>query len=453
MGHSGLRFVLAVLLFAALFAVPWPGPLAQWWPGIYPPWKQIVVGGSIIVLHALSGRAGSGESEEAADASYFLGFIMTMLFLVFGLMASEGGIDAAWLSGLIADVGVGLSFTVIGLTVRQLEVLRGGAQNVRRRDENTAAAARRDSSVHAPAVADAARLLAEQADAVRASAERIEASVRAAAERIDGSLTGLSKGARELAAERMAKAVLGFEDRVSESAQKLTRAIDDLTSATVRSAVEIEGASSALRAGLHHDLEALAHEVSRVVAEVGSGRERLFELLRATSVEAEETQRLVTATTRAQASEWEAQLRSTHAHLMGVRAAVEEECRTALTALERSSGALLALGDAVVERVNRLPDPSSRLEGLWGSISAREEQMISSVGRAAGALDALERASRTTAGQVEKLDAGVAESARSLVESTAALRSALARDVEAVHRLVDELYDVIEGRIKLVGRG
>jgi hypothetical protein len=250
----------------------------------------------------------------------------------------------------------------------------------------------------------------------------------------------------------MAKAVLGFEDRVGESAQKLTRAIDDLTTATVRSAVEIEGASSGLRTALHQDLEALAHEVSRVVAEVGSGRERLFDLLRATSAEAGETQRLVTATARGQANEWEAQLRATHAHLVGIRAAVEEECRTALAALERSSGALLSLGDAVVERVNRLPDPSERLDGLWSSLGAQEEQMIASISRTSQALHALEEASRSTTEKMAHLDAGIASGARSLGESTEALRGALARDVEAVHRLVDELYEVIEGRINLVGR-
>jgi hypothetical protein len=446
-----------VLLFTALFAAPWPGRLGPYWPGAFAPWQQIVVGGSIIVLHALAGRrAGKGDFEEAADANYFLGFLMTMLFLVFGLMASEGGIDAAWLSGFVADLGVGLSFTVVGLTVRQLEVLRGGGRNGyagHAVDAGRAAVAPQGGTLQeASRIADAARVLESEAQAVRASAERIEGSVRAAAERIEGSLTGVSRGARELAAERMAKAVLGFEDRVRESAEKLTSAIDDLTAATVRSAVEIEGASSALRTGLHHDLEALAHEVSRVVVEVGSGRERLFELLRATSAEAEETQRLVTATTRSQASEWESQIRASQAHMMGVRAAVEEECRHALVALERSSGSLLALGDAVLERVNRLPDPSTRLEGIWTNVGAQEEKMVASITRAAGALDGLGRASAAAADRMQGLDAGVAQGARSLEESTAALRSALARDVEAVHRLVDELYAVIEGRINLVGR-
>jgi hypothetical protein len=190
--HRGFRFVLAVLLFSALFAVPWPGGLARVWPGSYAPWQQILVGASIIVLHALSGsRASRADFEEAADASYFLGFIMTLLFLVFGLMASEGGIDAAWVSGLIADLGVGLSFTVVGLTVRQLEVLRGGPHTESVLSSRAAGEGVLDRG-NGPAMADAARDLADQAAAVRASAERIEGSVRAAAERIDGSLTGLS---------------------------------------------------------------------------------------------------------------------------------------------------------------------------------------------------------------------------------------------------------------------
>src|SRR6185503_16575866 len=89
-GLRGLRFVLAVLAFIALFGVPWPAPLELLWPANYLPWQQILVGGSIIILHALAARRGeNGADEEDADASYFLGFIMTLLFLVFGLMDSR----------------------------------------------------------------------------------------------------------------------------------------------------------------------------------------------------------------------------------------------------------------------------------------------------------------------------------------------------------------------------
>ena len=300
MRYRGVRFVLAVLLFFALFGFPWPAPLAPYWPGAFAPLQQILVGAAIIALHGLTGRrAVNGEGGETADASYFLGFIMTLLFLVFGLMASRTGIDAAWVAGFIADLGVGLSFTVVGLTVRQIQVLQGSP-------------AAHEPPRHTPVVAEAAQHLLTQAEAMRAVTERIE-----------GQVSGLSKGAREVAAERMAKAVLGFEDRVGEATRKLGGAIDELTNAMARSTVEIEGSSSRLRTALHQDLEALAQEVSRVAAEVTRGRERLFDVLQATSAQAEETQRLVAVTAREQTTEWEAQLRATHAQLMGMRAAVE----------------------------------------------------------------------------------------------------------------------------------
>src|SRR5688572_4224858 len=180
---------------------------------------------------------------------------MTLLFLVFGLMKSQGGIDAQWVAGLIRDLGVGLGFTVVGLTVRQLEVLR--------RASGAAAAEPARAEPVAPDIADR---ITTQVGAVQAAAERIEES-----------LAGVSRPVRELARERMAGAVIGFETRVGEATSKLGAAIDDLTAATVRSAVEIEGASSKLRSALQHDLEALAHEVSRIVSEVSSSRERLFE--------------------------------------------------------------------------------------------------------------------------------------------------------------------------------
>jgi hypothetical protein len=354
---------------------------------------------------------------------------MTLLFLVFGLMASRRGIDAAWVSGFIADLGVGLSFTVVGLTVRQLHVLTGAR-------EAGSGSARADA-----AATDAAQKLASQLEAVQAAADRIE-----------GSLAGVSQPVRDLAKERMAGAVIGFENRVGEATAKLSTAIDDLTSATVRSAVQIEGASSGLRSALQQDLEALAHEVARVVADVSAGRERLSELLRSTSAEARETQRLVVDTARQQATEWEEQLRSQHAHLIAVRAVSEEECRVALGALERSSGALLALSDAIVQRANELPDPSARLQSLWGTIGAQEEALVSSLTRASTALGSLERASLAATEQMGKLDQGAGGSARALTEGTSALRAALVKEAETMHRLVDELYEVIEGRINLVGR-
>jgi hypothetical protein len=416
--------VIAVLVFVALFGAPWPDRFALLWPANYEPWQQILVGGSIIVLHGLFGKRRDGaRDEESADASYFLGFIMTLLFLVFGLMASGRGIDAAWVSGFIADLGVGLSFTGVGLTVRQLLVLTG---------------ARGASDAN---VRDAAQRLAAQLDAVQAAADRIE-----------GSLAGVSQPVRELAKERMAGAVIGFESRVGEATAKLSAAIDDLTSATVRSAVQIEGASSGLRSALQQDLEALAHEVARVVADVSTGRERLFELMRSTGAQAEETQRLGVETARAQVTEWGEQLRATHAQLIGMRATSEEECRVALGALERSSGALVALSDAIVQRTNQLPDPSERLQALWGTIGAQEEAMVTSLTRASTALGSLERASLAVTDQMGRLDQSADGSARALSEGSGALRAALVKEVETMHRLVDELYQVIEGRINQVAR-
>jgi hypothetical protein len=221
---------------------------------------------------------------------------------------------------------------------------------------------------------------------------------------------------------------------VGEATSKLGAAIDDLTAATVRSAVEIEGASSKLRSALQHDLEALAKEVGSVVAEVAVSRERLFEILRTTGAQAEETQRLVAVSARSQAAEW------------------EEHCRGTFGALERSSGALLALSDAIVQRTNQLPDPSARLQSLWGTIGAQEDAMVASIERASGALTSLEQASLAATEQMGRLDEGAAESARGLAEGTGSVRATLAREVQAMHRLVDELYEVIEGRINLVGR-
>jgi hypothetical protein len=53
---------------------------------------------------------------------------------------------------------------------------------------------------------------------------------------------------------------------------------------------------------------------------------------------------------------------------------------------------------------------------------------------------------------MKTLDRGAGASARAITEGTGAMRAALAKEAETIHRLVDELYDVMEGRINLVGR-
>jgi hypothetical protein len=382
-GGQSRSFLLAVLAFWLLFGVPWPGGLDALQPGGFAPLGQVMVGATIIVLHWRANRkhqTSRREIEEGADASYFLGFIMTMLFLVFGLMQSQGGVDARWIAEFVHDMGVAFSFSVVGLTIRQLQVLRR-AGDYAAADAPIGAGADGSITVDTPAavaelrsevdrVASVAERIAQRITALgpvghEQSAERMESVMRGFEERIGQTTAKLESALGTLdnpaAMAAFDKSLRALEQRIGASTERLGDAIDGVTQSTVRASVEIEGASSRLRGGLQSDLESLASEVARVVNEVAHGRQRLLEVLASTTAQAEETQRIVATASRKQAAEWEEQMRATHAHLLAMRSSLEEELRQALAALDRSSTSLLALSDAVVERANQLPNPADRL--------------------------------------------------------------------------------------------
>jgi hypothetical protein len=81
--------------------------------------------------------ASDDDDGELADASYFLGFLLTLVFLTVGLYklgappivdASGRGIASTQLVlGFLRDLAAGLTLTIVGLTVRQVRTLTSEA--------------------------------------------------------------------------------------------------------------------------------------------------------------------------------------------------------------------------------------------------------------------------------------------------------------------------------------
>src|SRR6185369_8888121 len=90
------------------------------------PMQAVAAGTAGVLLHwALSAR--NGDDGELADASYFFGFLLTLVFLAVGLYtlgASAQQRDSAnVIVGFLRDLAAGLLLTIVGLVVRQVRTL------------------------------------------------------------------------------------------------------------------------------------------------------------------------------------------------------------------------------------------------------------------------------------------------------------------------------------------
>src|SRR5262245_42708892 len=79
-----------------------------------------------LLLHWMA-SSGNDSDAELADASYFLGFLLTLVLLAAGLwsLAGAGVTTAARASGAVLyqflyDLGAGLTITFAGLAIRQV---------------------------------------------------------------------------------------------------------------------------------------------------------------------------------------------------------------------------------------------------------------------------------------------------------------------------------------------
>jgi hypothetical protein len=110
------------------------------------PFRGLAIGVAGLLIHWITSRGGL-EDEETADASYFFGFMLTLVFLTVGLyrlgMSSQNVTGGDTLSGpagrigatsnsililgFLTDLAAGLALTIVGLGLRQVRTLSGAS--------------------------------------------------------------------------------------------------------------------------------------------------------------------------------------------------------------------------------------------------------------------------------------------------------------------------------------
>lgn len=432
MRNPGLRFVLAVLLGGLVLApdvARWVPALAPFWPAQFSPWGPLAAGTGVIVLHAMVAAwyRDHDELDESLDASYFLGFVFTLLYLLFGLWnVKQTGISDAWVTTFLGDLGVGLSFTVVGLVTRQVNVLRRAKARV------VQEAAETKSSTQE--LSDVARHLVGVAQSMHAT------------------IGHLATPEQDRAALRVNEVMVNFEQVVGGATERLARALDEITKQSVTATVDLSGAWSRSRASLQSHAEALEQQTQIIVERITMARAELQHLLLETSKDATSTQQMVAVTARSQIVEWETQLRSMNENLVSVRALAEKECKAAYEALSESAIAFNALAIDVAERTKAMPDPTAQLQLMWRNIAGQEDQMVEAMARVATVLESLGTTTARVSEQFGALQTDAQSSGVALVQGVSEVREGLQEQNRLLAELVGEVVDVIEGRVNALAR-
>lgn len=432
MRNPGLRFILAVLLGGLLLAPEighWFPAIASYWPAQHSPWGPLVAGSSVIVLHALVAAwfHDNDESDESVDASYFLGFVFTLLYLLFGLWnVKQTGISDAWVTTFLGDLGVGLSFTVVGLVTRQVNVLRRARSRAVQEATETRSVTQE--------LADVAKHLVGVAQSMHAT------------------IGHLATPEQERAALRVNDVMVNFEQVVGGATERLARALDDITTKSVSATADLSGAWSRSRSSLQAHAEALEQQTRIIVERITMARSELQHLMLETSKDATSTQQMVAVTARSQILEWETQLRSMNENLVSVRALAEKECKAAYEALSESAVAFNTLAIEVAQRTKAMPDPTAQLQLMWNNIAGQEAQMVDAMSRVATVLESLGTTTARVSEQFGALESDAKQSGVALVSSVSDVREGLQEQNRLLGELVGEVVDVVEGRVNALAR-
>jgi chromosome segregation ATPase len=354
------------------------------------PELAFAVGAGGLVLHWLVSRS-TEHDAEIADASYFFGFLLTLVFLAAGL-ARLGGSSASGptvVFGFLNDLGAGLALTVLGLLIRQVRTLSNAERGV---------------ATPADSLTEAQRDLAQ---AMRVLIRALDARPQEVAAR---ELEDARAHARA-ATEGLERNVVLAAERIESSLRRLEETTTSVTASLMR-------ASSGLGDALTTNVERIQIEVASALNALETQRKQIEQSVRDARATSDETQRQLSEQMRA--------------HI------------DALTSLSESSTAFFELADRVKNEVVSLPNPAERLVGLWDGVKALESGLSASISGATEQLAALSKRSADLSNTLVRLERSSATAAAAVEQGGAELGDSLRRELAQMNHVLDEYTRLFE---------
>jgi chromosome segregation ATPase len=354
------------------------------------PTEALVTGVAGLVLHWLL-TLRPHHDGELADASYFFGFLLTLIFLAAGLVSLGSAVATgpAVVVGFLKDLGAGLVLTIVGLLMRQMRTL---------------SAVERTAPTPNDSLTEAQRDLAQ---AMRVLIRALDVRPQEVAAR---ELSDAREKARE-ATEGLERNVVLAAERIDNSMQRLEQTTITVTSALVR-------ASSGLGDALTTNVERIQIEVAAALSVLESQRKQIEESVRLARATSETTQRQL------------AEQMQSHVG--------------ALTSLSTASSAFGELAEQVKREVQALPNPGERLVGLWDGVRSLETTLTESIGGATEQLAALSRRTNELSAALARLERSTGTAAETIEHGGVELGDALRRELSQMNQVLDEYTRLFE---------
>ena len=344
-----------------------------------------------LLVHWLITRSAQHDGE-LADASYFFGFLLTLIFLAAGLATLGTNSVAqgpAVVLGFLKDLGAGLVLTIVGLMMRQVRSLAHA-------EEGTA-----DS------LSEAQRELAQ---AMRVLIRALDTRPQEVAAR---ELQDTRARARE-AAEGLEKNVTIAVERIDESMRKFEQTTTAVTTSLMR-------AASGLGDSLTTNLERIQLELSSTLTALEVQRRQIEESVRQAATVGDETQRAL------------GQQMQNHV--------------AALASLSAAGASFNELAEQVKRDVRALPNPGERLAGLWDDVRALETTLATSIGGATEQLATLSRRSDELSAALVKLERSTGTAALNVENGGKQLGETLKRELAQMNAVLDQYTRLFEQNV------
>lgn len=376
----------------------------------------VYVGQPVFAL--LPGVAGMGvhwflsrddrDDGELADASYFFGFVLTLVFLTVGLyrlgVESRGG--EIELMGFLTDLGAGLGLTVVGLIIRQIRTLSNPARLT---------------------VLDAATQQAKQNELT----EALHELVRTLQARPDEVVQREVEEARS----RARSSVEVFHQSITASAKRMAGSIETLESALATATNTMVREGSTLSDSVSRSSQRIEQAVSEALTAIEEQRKR------------------AESTLKSNVDLWGTSLIAAQNSVAETNRVLEEEYRRGMKGFGQTAASFRELTEKAAAHVEALPNPAERLDGLWDGVRHLETTLTQALAGSIQELTLLRERTEQVRNGLAALSGSVNEAANDVKMGGGELRNALVREIRQMNTIIEEYARLLEGTTKaLAGR-
>jgi hypothetical protein len=401
-----------------------------------------VSGAAAIALHWLLSR-GPGQDEESADASYFLGFLLTLALLAAGLwhlgrVPSTGRPANAVLTFLL-DLAAGLGLTIIGLAVRQVRVL--GVD---------------------PSLLSSDKSLQEDLRALVVSQYALTATIKELGQRLSGSVLGQTVDGANAALANAQKAASSLGSRLVSATGAMETAVDKLVDTVTKASMKLDTTTGELSESITRNVErtdariaktlgAMEEQIATALKAIEEQRKVVEQSLHKCTSEAEKTQQELGTEIQKQILAWKKELDMVHGTLVALHHAIETEFGHGMQAVTRATNSFTRLSQHVVEEVESLPDPSDRLVNLWTRLQGLDDLLTKSAHDASSTLIGLGDNARGAQIAVGDLTTNVDSAARQIRAGSEGTAAALRKELQEIQGVLEDFHKALRTAITAMG--